>query len=82
MLVARPAAAILFDKRIPVIMGTSLAFGIVAVVVGLELSYHLDLAGSAAMSGTAVLLFFLVLTARRAVESVRDRRMAPIGSVL
>jgi ABC-type Mn2+/Zn2+ transport system permease subunit len=65
MLVAPPAAATLIARRIPVIMATSLLLGVLSVVIGLELSYHLDLAGSAAMSGTAVLLFFLVLAGRR-----------------
>jgi ABC-type Mn2+/Zn2+ transport system permease subunit len=65
MLVAPPAAATLLARRIPVIMLTSLLLGALSVVVGLELSYHLDLAGSAAMAATAVAVFFLVLGGRR-----------------
>ena len=75
MLVAPPAAATLIARRIPVIMATSLLIGVVAVVVGLELSYHLDLAGSASMSGSAVAIFFIVLGVRRALDA-RDQRAA------
>lgn len=64
MLVAPPAAATLIARRVPVIMAVSLALGVLAVVIGLQLSYHLDLAGSAAMSATAVGLFFVVLAVR------------------
>ena len=46
-------------------------------MIGLELSYHPDLAGSAAMSGTSVALFFLVLTAREITDRVRTGRAAP-----
>jgi ABC-type Mn2+/Zn2+ transport system permease subunit len=76
MLVAPPAAATLVARRIPVIMGVSLLLGALSVVVGLELSYHLDLAGSAAMSGTAVALFFLVLAARSSGAALSRRSAA------
>jgi ABC-type Mn2+/Zn2+ transport system permease subunit len=76
MLVAPPAAATLLVRRIPAIMAVSLLLGVVAVVVGLELSYHLDLAGSAAMSGTAVLLFFCALVGRRAADALGGRAAA------
>lgn len=78
LLVAPPAAATLVTRRVPSIMATSLLFGAVSVTLGLVLSYHLDLAGSAAMSGTAVAIFFVVLIGRRTVEGVRRRS---VGSV-
>ncbi|MEE8602057.1 zinc ABC transporter permease AztB [Euzebya tangerina] len=76
MLVAPPAAATLVARRIPVIMAVSLGFGITAVVIGLELSYHLDLAGAASMSATSVALFFIVLAWRTVREAWRTRRVA------
>lgn len=65
LLVAPAATATLLARRLRAIMAVSLLLGAASVVVGLEVSYHLDLAGSAAMSGTAVLLFFAVLAAQR-----------------
>ena len=63
-------------RRVPTIMVVSTVLGWAAVVIGLELSYHLDLAGSAAMSGTSVALFFLVLTGREIADRVRTGRAA------
>ena len=77
MLVAPPAAATLLVNRVPSIMGVSLGLGVLSVIVGLELSYHLDLAGSAAMSGTAVAIFFVVLAVQR-VRGV-ERVTAGVG---
>ncbi len=71
LLVAPAATATLLVRRVPVVMLVSLVSGLLAVVVGLELSYHLDLAGSAAISASAVGQFFLVLAARSAVRGVR-----------
>lgn len=71
LLVAPAATATLVARRVPMIMLASTLFGWLAVVVGLELSYHLDLAGSAAMSGSSVALFFLVLAGRAVGSSLR-----------
>lgn len=50
--------------------------GTLSVVLGLMLSYHLDLAGSAAMSATAVGIFFVTLAARSVAELATTRRAA------
>lgn len=76
LLVAPPATATLLVNRVPVIMGMSWLIGTLSVVVGLMLSYHLDLAGSAAMSATAVGIFFLTLAGRRLAELGSARRAA------
>lgn len=76
LLVAPPATATLLVNRVPVIMGVSWLIGTLSVVVGLMLSYHLDLAGSAAMSATAVGIFFLTLAGRRLAELGSARRAA------
>ncbi|MGI9017714.1 MAG: zinc ABC transporter permease AztB [Euzebya sp.] len=76
LLVAPPAAATLLVKRVPAVMAASLGLGALSVLLGLQASYHLKLAGSAAMSGSAVLLFFIVLSIRRTVDVVTARRTA------
>ena len=62
-LVAPPAAAALVVRRVPVIMATAVLFGSVAVVVGLLISYHNDLAASASMALVAVVIFLLAVAA-------------------
>lgn len=76
LLVAPPATATLIASRVPIVMAWSLGLGVLSVVIGLEMSYHLDLAGSAAMSAVAVGIFFVVLTGR----TVRDALRTPGGA--
>lgn len=61
-LVAPPAAATLVARRVPVIMVTSVAFGVAAAVIGVLVSYHHDSAASATMALCSVTVFFVVLT--------------------
>ena len=61
LLVAPPATASLVARRVPVMILASAAVGTVAVVAGLLLSYHLDIAAGATMSGLAVVFFFVAL---------------------
>lgn len=61
LLVAPPATASLVARRVPVMILASAAVGTVAVVAGLLLSYHLDIAAGATMSGLAVVFFFVTL---------------------
>jgi hypothetical protein len=53
LLVGPPATAALVVRRIPAIMIVSIGFGALAVIVGLQLSYHHGTAGGATMAGTA-----------------------------
>lgn len=64
LLVAPPATAALISRRVPTMMLTSTAIGVVSVATGLILSYHLDTSGSATMALVPVVLFFAVLTAK------------------
>ncbi|NND03962.1 MAG: metal ABC transporter permease [Acidimicrobiia bacterium] len=64
MLVGPPATAALIVRRLPLMMATSAVIGVVSVVIGLVLSFHLDTAGSATMALVPIALFFLVLTGR------------------
>lgn len=68
-LVAPPATAAIVARRVPTMMLTAIAFGAVAVVAGLLVSYHLDTAASATMAGLAVLEFFAVLAGRELVAN-------------
>jgi ABC-type Mn2+/Zn2+ transport system permease subunit len=65
LLIAPPATASLVARRVPMMMLTSIGFGVAAVVVGLFLSFHLDIAAGATMSGLAVVLFFATLAVTR-----------------
>jgi manganese/iron transport system permease protein len=72
LLVGPPATAALLVRRVPTMMVTAAAIGALSVGVGLVLSYHLDISGSATMSLVPVVLFFLVL----ASKSIRRRALA------
>jgi ABC-type Mn2+/Zn2+ transport system permease subunit len=69
LLVAPPATASLVASRVPMMMVTAALFGSFSVVAGLIISFHFDTAAGATISGLAVLAFFAVLAARRAIQS-------------
>jgi ABC-type Mn2+/Zn2+ transport system permease subunit len=71
LLVAPPATATLLVHRLPTAMLTGVAFGCLAVVLGLAISYHADTAASATVAGVAVGQFFLALAAREVVTALR-----------
>ena len=61
LIVAPAATATLLARRIPAVMLISAALGVISVVGGLLMSFHLDIAAGAAMVASAVALFFVVL---------------------
>jgi len=71
LLVAPPATATLLVHRLPTAMVTGVAFGCLAVVLGLAISYHADAAASATVAGVAVGQFFLALATREVVTALR-----------
>src|SRR5690606_17435605 len=75
LLIAPPATAMLFVRRVPAIMVTSVVLGSVSVIVGLLVSYHHATAGGATISGVAVGLFFVGLIGRELLTFARGRRM-------
>ena len=82
LLIAPPATAVLLSRRVPVMMAVSGLTGAVAVVLGLVLSYHFDLAAGATIAFTAVAAFFAVLALREAALTMRrlgGARSAPRG---
>lgn len=71
LIVAPPAAAAQLARRVPAMMGLAALLGVAAVYVGLVLSFHLDLAGSATIALVAVAQFFLVALGRDALRTLR-----------
>ena len=74
LLIAPPATAGLIARRVPVVMATAVALGAVAVVAGLELSYHAGTAAGASIAGLAVGGFFAVLLGKELVAVARRAR--------
>ncbi|WP_280509135.1 zinc ABC transporter permease AztB, partial [Nocardia cyriacigeorgica] len=79
LLIAPPAAAMLFAHRIPMVMALAAAFGSVATVVGLLISWHAGTAAGATIAGTAVTLFFLSALVSRLRERLNLRGGPPPG---
>ncbi len=61
LLVGPPATAALLVRRVPTMMITAGAIGILSVVSGLIISYHARTSGSATMALIPIVLFFVVL---------------------
>jgi len=64
LLVGPPATAALLVRRVPVIMLVASLIGVLSVVLGLMISYHADISGSATMAMVPIALFFAVLVVR------------------
>jgi ABC-type Mn2+/Zn2+ transport system permease subunit len=64
LLIGPPAAATLVVRRVPLVMLTAAGFGVLAVVVGLAISYHHDTAGGATIAACSVGWFFVLLLGR------------------
>ena len=79
LIVGPPAAASLVARRVPAMMLMAALLGMTAVVAGLVLSYHLDTAAGAMMSGLAVLEFFVVLAVRDGLAFFSRRRSAALS---
>ncbi|MFC4852183.1 zinc ABC transporter permease AztB [Actinophytocola glycyrrhizae] len=71
LLIAPPAAAILWARRIPVIMLGAAVLGCVATVTGLVLSWHWGTAAGATIAAAAVALFFVSALASGVRQWVR-----------
>uniref|UniRef100_UPI0024574042 zinc ABC transporter permease AztB n=1 Tax=Nocardia cyriacigeorgica TaxID=135487 RepID=UPI0024574042 len=73
LLIAPPAAAMLFAHRIPMVMALAAAFGSAATVIGLLISWHAGTAAGATIAGSAVALFFLSALVSRLRERLSLR---------
>lgn len=74
LLIGPPATAALLVKRVPTMMATAAAIGVLSVAVGLVVSFHANTSGSATMAVIPIVLFFVVLILRSL------RRPAPVPS--
>lgn len=61
LIVGPPATAALLVRRVPQMMLTSAAIGVLSVVAGLIISYHANTSGSATVAVVPIALFFVVL---------------------
>lgn len=75
-IVAPPATAALFARRVPVMSLAAIGFGAVGVLVGMLASYHLGTAAAPTIALVTVIEFFVVLTVRDVLTAAR-RRAAP-----
>ena len=73
LIVAPPSAASQIARRVPTTMALAAVLAVVAVYVGLVVSFHLDLAGSATIALVAVAEFFLIVLTRDAARALRGR---------
>jgi ABC-type Mn2+/Zn2+ transport system permease subunit len=62
LLVGPPATAALIARTVPLIMLLASSFGVLSVVMGLAISYHLGTAGSATIALVPVVAFFITLS--------------------
>lgn len=74
LLVAPPSTALLFVRRVPLVMAASVGLGALSVVVGLVASHHAGTAGGATVAGVAVAGFFVALVAREVIDAVQRLR--------
>lgn len=78
LLVGPPATAALLAKRLPAVMLVAAVIGVVCVTIGLVVSFHADISGSAAMAGMPIVLFFLVLAVRATIDRARRLTRQPV----
>ena len=64
LLIGPPATAALLVRGVPTMMLTAAIIGTASVVVGLVVSYHVGISGSATMAIVPIIAFFVVLTAK------------------
>jgi ABC-type Mn2+/Zn2+ transport system permease subunit len=74
MLLAPAGTAALLARRVGAMIAWAAGIGLGSVYVGLLLSYHWSIAGGAAIVLTAVVVFFVVLTAQAVRAALVSRR--------
>ena len=73
LLVGPPALASLLVNTVTKMMAVAAATGVISVWLGLTISYYWGTAASATMALVPIILFFIVLSLKNLVESVRQR---------
>ncbi len=64
LMVGPPATAALLVRRVPAMMAVASVIGVVSVTLGLVISYHANISGSATMAVLPIFGFFLTLAIR------------------
>jgi len=75
LMVGPPATAAILVRRVPTMMLTAGIIGVLSVVGGLVISYHVGTSGSATMALIPIILFFAVLVAK----TLRQNRGSGVG---
>jgi manganese/iron transport system permease protein len=70
LMVGPPATAALLVRRVPAMMAVAAVIGVVSVTLGLVISYHANISGSATMAVLPIAGFFLTL----AIRNLRTHR--------
>jgi ABC-type Mn2+/Zn2+ transport system permease subunit len=70
LMVGPPATAALLVRRVPAMMAVAAVIGVVSVTLGLVISYHANISGSATMAVLPIAGFFLTL----AIRNLRTQR--------
>jgi len=78
LLVGPPATAALLARTVPRMMIIAAAIALVSVWLGLSISYWLGTAGSATMALVPIVLFFVVLIAKRLIGVSRTPKEAVV----
>lgn len=73
LITAPAASAVQLVRRVPLVLVSAVAFAELSVVVGLLLSWHMDLAPGAAMATTAVVVFLIVLIGSQLAAGLKRR---------
>ncbi len=76
LLIAPAASASLYSRKVGSMMLLAWAFGALSVYLGLLASYHLNIAGGAAIALAATLLFFVLLESKRLAARSREAEHA------
>ena len=80
LIVAPPATASLVVRRVPTMMVAAVAFGFLAVISGLLISWYANTAAGATMAGMSVAIFFMVLALREVRNMKVFNRRPPVAS--
>ncbi|MFI0355983.1 zinc ABC transporter permease AztB [Actinomadura sp. 9N407] len=81
LLIAPPAAAVLWARGVPMVMAGAALIGALSTVAGLLVSWHLRTAAGATIAVTAVGLFFVSALGARLRDRVRPAAIGAEGAV-
>lgn len=80
LLVGPPATAALLARTVPRMFLWSIGLSTLSVWLGLTLSFHLGIAGSASMALVSIAVFFLVLITKWLVETWQQTRLSVLAA--